>query len=666
MKTRQSRFFVCDFETTVYAGQVNTEVWAAACVEMYTDAVRIFHSIDEQFEYFKSLKENVVCYYHNLKFDGAFWLSYLMVDLEYKQAAVKKSTGKADFSDDDLADDFIFLKPWEMKAKTFEYSISDMGQWYKILIKYDRQHYIEIRDSLKLLPFSVAAIGKSFQTEHKKLDMEYTGFRYAGCEITEEEAKYIRNDVLVVKEALEIMFDEGHKKLTIGSCCMEEYRKTLSNTAYEDYFPNLYNYKISEVYGSPTIGDYIRQAYRGGWCYVVKEKKGKVFTNGVTADVNSLYPSMMHSESGNLYPVGVPTFWRGDGIPEEALAYNKYYFVRVRTRFNIKNGKLPFIQLKNTLMYAPNECLETSDLFEEREDEDGNKELIRCTRYEDFDGTIKPAAVEMTLTCTDLNLIREHYELSDFEILDGCYFDTAIGIFDEYIDKYRNMKMTSTGARRTLAKLLSNNLYGKMAASKDSSFKVAYLKEDKSIGFYRVKAMDKQPGYIPVGAAITSYARNFTICAAQANYHGPDKPGFIYADTDSIHCDLTPDEIKGIKVDPAKYCHWKLESSWDIGYFVRQKTYIEHVIAEDLELLPEDKQYYNIKCAGMPDRCKNLFLKSMGIDVDLGDMTDEEKEFVNKHRTLTDFKQDLMIPGKLLPKRIRGGVLLVDTYYRMR
>ena len=238
MKTRQSRFFVCDFETTVYAGQVNTEVWAAACVEMYTDAVRIFHSIDEQFEYFKSLKENVVCYYHNLKFDGAFWLSYLMVDLEYKQAAVKKSTGKSDFSDDDLADDFIFLKPWDMKAKTFEYSISDMGQWYKILIKYDRQHYIEIRDSLKLLPFSVAAIGKSFQTEHKKLDMEYTGFRYAGCEITEEEAQYIRNDVLVVKEALEIMFDEGHKKLTIGSCCMEEYRKTLSNTAYEDYFPN--------------------------------------------------------------------------------------------------------------------------------------------------------------------------------------------------------------------------------------------------------------------------------------------------------------------------------------------------------------------------------------------------------------------------------------------
>lgn len=666
MKVRKSRFFVCDFETTVYAGQVNTEVWAAASVEMYTEDVRIFHSIDEQFNYFKSLKDNVVCYYHNLKFDGAFWLSYLMVDLGYKQAAVKKSTGKDDFSDDDLADDFMFLKPWEMRSRTFTYSISDMGQWYKILIKYDREHFIEIRDSLKLLPFSVKEIGKSFETRHKKLDMEYTGFRYAGCEITADERKYIANDVLVVKEALEIMFDEGHNRLTIGSCCLEEYRKTLSATAYEDYFPDLYSYKIKECYGSPTIGDYIRQAYRGGWCYVVKEKRGKIFTNGTTADVNSLYPSMMHSESGNIYPVGVPVFWRGDGIPEEALAYDKYYFVRVRTRFNIKNGKLPFIQLKNTLMYMPNECLETSDLFEEREDEDGNKELIRCSRVEDFDGTIRPATVEMTLTMTDFKLIKDHYDLEDFEILDGCYFNTAIGIFDEYIDKYRKLKMTSTGARRSLAKLLSNNLYGKMGASKDSSFKVAYVKEDKSIGFYRVKAMDKQPGYIPVGAAITSYARNFTIRAAQANYHGPDKPGFIYADTDSIHCDLAPEDIKGIKVDSAKYCHWKLEATWDLGYFVRQKTYIEHVIAEDQKPLPEEKQFYNVKCAGMPERCKQLFLKSIGVDVDLGKLTEAEQEFINEKRTIGDFKRGLVIPGKLLPKRIRGGVLLVDTEYEMR
>ena len=57
----------------------------------------------------------------------------------------------------------------------------------------------------------------------------------------------------------------------------------------------------------------------------------------------------------------------------------------------------------------------------------------------------------------------------DFEILDGCYFNSAIGIFDRYIEKYKKIKLESKGAKRELAKLFLNNLYGKMASSTDSS-----------------------------------------------------------------------------------------------------------------------------------------------------------------------------------------------------
>ena len=32
MKVKKYRYFMCDFETTVYKGQVNTEVWASASV----------------------------------------------------------------------------------------------------------------------------------------------------------------------------------------------------------------------------------------------------------------------------------------------------------------------------------------------------------------------------------------------------------------------------------------------------------------------------------------------------------------------------------------------------------------------------------------------------------------------------------------------------------
>lgn len=658
MKTRKSRYFACDFETTVYKGQVNTEVWASASVELFSEDVHIFHSIDEQFQYFKSLNSNVIAYYHNLKFDGAFWLSYLMVDLGYKQAAIKKSTGESEFTMEDETDDFMWLEQWDMPAKTFQYSISDMGQWYKIVVKISQDHYLEIRDSLKLLPFSVKNIGASFKTKHKKLDMEYTGFRYAGCEITEEEQKYIANDVLVVKEALEIMFNEGHKRITIGACCLAEFKRTVSKTAYEEYFPNLYEYPIDkDVYGSDSIGAYVRKSYRGGWCYLVKGKEKKIYHNGTTADVNSLYPSMMHSESGNIFPVGLPKFWRGNAIPKEALEFNSYFFIRIITRFYIKPNKLPFIQVKSSLMYTGTESLETSDIYDKETNTWHDK-------YIDFDGTVKPATIEMTLTCTDFKLIREHYDLCDFEILDGCYFNTVIGIFDEYIDKYKKIKLESTGALRTLAKLFLNNLYGKMASSPDSSFKVAFVKEDKSIGFRTVTANDKIPGYIPIGSAITSYARNFTIRAAQKNYHGKNKRGFIYADTDSIHCDLLPEEITGIKVHDKDFCCWKLESCWDDGYFVRQKTYIEHIVKEDLKDI--ENPYYNVKCAGMPQKCKDLFLLSMGEDVELKEMGFEDIKFAVKDRTLDDFNIGLVVPGKLLPKRIRGGILLVDTNYEMR
>lgn len=647
MRTPKFKFFVGDFETTVYKGQTYTEVWASACVEMFTEDVKIFHSIKEQFDYFVSLDTNVCCYYHNLKFDGAFWLSFLMIDMEYRQACIKHPT---------IADEFSWIPVKDMANKTFSYSISNMGQWYRITVKIN-DRIIEFRDSLKLLPFSVRKIGKSFGTKHKKLDMEYTGFRYAGCEITPEEKEYISNDILVVKEALEIMFTEGHDKLTIGSCCLAEYKAIIGKYTYQKFFPDVYDIPIHKEHGYDNAGDWIRHSYRGGWCYLVKGKEHKVYTNGTTADVNSLYPSVMSSESGSRYPVGEPTFWYGDYIPDEALNPLNYYFIRIKTRFYIKDGMLPFIQIKNNLLYKGTECLTTSDIYDKNTG-------VYHKEYMSIEGEIKPARVELTLTMTDFNLIKEHYNLVDFEIIDGCWFKSVTGIFDDYINKYKKIKTESKGAKRELAKLFLNNLYGKMASSKNSSFKVAYVKEDKSIGFYTVIAHDKKAGYIPVGSAITSYARNFTIRAAQKNYHGVDKRGFIYADTDSIHCDLHPDEIVGIKVHPTDFCCWKLESCWDKAIFVRQKTYIEHNTHEDC--IKIETPYYNVKCAGMPERCKALVVESMEQTGTLEKLTEEEIEFVSTQRDLTDFDIGLLVPSKLLPRRIKGGVLLQETTYKMR
>ena len=93
-----------------------------------------------------------------------------------------------------------------------------------------------------------------------------------------------------------------------------------------------------DLYGSANAEEYVRHSYKGGWCYVVEGKEGVIKHNGLTADVNSLYPSMMSSESGNAYPIGTPHFWRGNYIPNEAQEGSRYFFVRIKTRFYLKKN----------------------------------------------------------------------------------------------------------------------------------------------------------------------------------------------------------------------------------------------------------------------------------------------------------------------------------------
>lgn len=647
---RKVRRYAADFETTVYKGQERTDVWSSAFSELFSESeeVTIHHTIKETYDYFSNMKEDVIAYYHNLKFDGAFWLDFLMNEMGYTTALSEVQCGEK------KAEKWIDNK--HMNPKTLKCSISSMGQWYTITIKTNK-NVIELRDSLKLLPFTLARIGKSFKLKHQKLEMEYDGFRFPGCDITDEEKAYIANDVLVLREALEFMFSEGHDKLTIGACCLSEFVNGFGKEDYDSIFPDIYKIPIDESYGSPNAGEYVRKSYRGGWCYVVKAKRNEIKTNGTTADVNSLYPSMMSSESGNRFPVGRPTFysmknssdstkkWWLDHIMWNANTMQQYYFVRFKTRFYLKHGKLPFIQIKNSFRFCGTDSLETSDYYDK-------KEGRYYTQWYKPDETGKPVltdtAVTLTMTMIDLKLMLEHYDVVNFELLDFCCFNTEIGLFDDYMEKYKNIKQNSTGAMRELAKLFLNNLYGKMAASTDSSFKVPFIKPDGVIGLRDVEANDKKPGYIPIGSAITSYARNFTIRAAQQNYYGIDEPGFIYADTDSIHCDLPPEALKGIRVHPTDFCAWKLESCWDTAIFTRQKTYIEHITKENLE--PIDSPYYNVKCAGMPESCKKLFIKGM-----------ENNEY-----QLTDFKIGLVLPGKLMPRRIKGGILLCETTFEMR
>lgn len=614
MRERKRKIYAADFETLAEdIGQ--TWVWGGTIVEVHPGTyheseVIYFHSIEEFFGVLEDLTVNqhAVVYFHNLKFDGAFILDFLLRS-EWFQA-VKDDT---------------FYPDEHMPIHSYRYLISHMGQWYNIVLITSHGYKVTIRDSLKLFPMKLDQIGKGFKTQHQKTAMEYKGYREPGYIPTPEELQYMKNDVLVLAEALAYMAEQGHNKSTIGSCCLSEYKTTFmieyGRKEWKRFFPDLTDFSIDpDLYGVETAEKYIRKAYRGGWCYLKKGCEDQIYHDGGTYDVNSLYPSMMHSDSGNVYPVGLPHFFRGsipEGIEENTL---KYYFVRIRCRFNIRPGFLPFIQMKHNSMYRVNEMLETSDI-----DYQGQK-----IRYYLKDGDLIEHKVELTLTKTDFDLFRKHYD-ADIEILDGCWFDATRGLFDFYIAKYRKIKQENTGALRQIAKLFLNNLYGQEAKSPNSSYKVARL-ADGVVKFHDVTEFNKKVVYIPIGAAITSYARAFTITAAQNNFDN-----FIYADTDSIHV-LDPENIKRIRIDDSAFQCWALENTWHTGFFHRQKTYIE--IGDNTVL----------KAAGMPEESKAEFLEGL-----------ESGRF-----TLQDFTAGLQLTGKLMPARVPGGVVLRETTYVMR
>lgn len=635
MAGRQRKFthYMADYETTVFEGQTFTEVWLAGLCELYTENAVITQSLDDWLESVYALRKNCVLYFHNIKFDGSFILDHLKRDKTYTEAL---------YLGDDKKLHFKLEK--ELNHKEYTYLISDKGVFYNIVINY-RGYIIRIIDSYKILPMSLAVLGKAFQTKHQKLDMEYEGYREANGIVKPEEIEYMKNDLFVGKECLEYMFDRGHKQTTIGSNCIKDYKSYFDKEEWNALFPNLYemippDYLMEEF---DSIGEYINKSYGGGWTYADPRFKDRVVKTGITADANSLYPSMMHSSSGNKYPIGLPTFWRGN-IPVEC-GDTKYYFVRFRCRFELKENHLPFISIKGNPLYKANEMLTTSQ---------PNRNGVVTG---DNDGYLT-----LTMTCTDYQLFLEHYNVYDFTMLDGCYFTSIIGIFDEYINRYYELKQNAkTKAERTIAKLFLNNLYGRFAMYIDSSFKVAQLDGD-ILTFETVKEKEKKPGYIPIGSAITSYSRNCTIRNAQLNY---DR--FCYADTDSLHC-IGREELKGITIHESALGCWKIEKEWDVAFFHRSKTYIEAEYDE------KGKLQYEITCAGMGNKCKRIVQRAlehhdrtMCIKTEeLREYTSNQLEFISTGMQLTDFVKGFKVEGNLKPVRIAGGIVLREKTFNMR
>lgn len=381
--------FTADFETSTWEKD-KTRVWAWATCEIGNEEnLQIGNDIESFIDFVKNEK-NCVCYFHNLKFDGEFIIYWLLTH-NFKHVKDTK----------------------EAEDNTFTTLISDMGQFYSIIIYFKKgnkkTHKVTIYDSLKILPFSVDQIAKSFKLEISKLSIDYNKPRKIGHILTDEERNYIKNDVLIVAKALKTLFDDNLTKMTQGSNALNDYKLLLGDNKFLHYFPEL-DYDLDKE---------LRKSYKGGFTYLSPEYKEKEVKNVISLDVNSLYPSVMYNEE---LPFGEPIFFEGEYKKDNI--YN-LYIQTITCSFEIKENKIPTIQIKNNKSYfRQNEYLRSS-----------NNEIV-C----------------LVLTSIDLKLFLEQYNVFDLEYVCGWKFKSIKGIFQKYIDKWIQVKNEGTLTRKFRSK----------------------------------------------------------------------------------------------------------------------------------------------------------------------------------------------------------------------
>lgn len=580
-----------DFETTT--DENDCRVWAWAVCEIGNPTNFTYGTnIDTFLDYLQQQKRSKV-FFHNLKFDGEF-----LVQALYKLGYT-------------YVDDLEHAKP-----KSFTTLISNMGAWYTIDIFFDAtpDHRIKTRctihDSLKIFNFSVDTIAKEFKLPINKLTLDYTTYRAPDHELTPHEIDYIRNDVEIMARALDLMFSQGHTKITIGSDALAYYKKITPN--FRKVFPQL----------DPTIDKDIRQSYKGGFTYLSDKYVGVIVNGGITIDINSAYPAVLHDK---LLPYDLPVRFEGKYEPDPDYPL---YVIKFLCKFELKKDKIPSIQLKRSPFFKNNEYIKSS----------GGR------------------TIELCLTSPDYELFLQQYNILEIDYLGGYKFKGAKGMFTDYVDywiaeKIKNKK-AGNKAQTLISKLFLNSLYGKFSLNVNSGTKVPVL-ADGRLRYRYVDPDDKRkPVYLPIGTFTTAYQRKYIIDTSQKIRDWSTKAkgydAYIYSDTDSCHLKLKPEDVKDLakflRIDDYALGAWALECEWRRGKFLRQKCYLEETMDG------------NIECtiAGLPKQYAPL----LNFDNFRIGFTTEE---LDKQKM-----QELGIKPKLAYKHVEGGVVLQPTEFTIK
>lgn len=350
------------------------------------------------------------------------------------------------------------------------------------------------------------------------------------------------------------------------------------------------------------VDDFIRDSYRGGVCQVRDKYREKVIKQKV--NVYDVNSMYPNQMCNALLPYSYPVYYKGKYKKDPSYPL---YIQRVRVNCKLKEGMQPPILLQDDFTFT-------------------GSNYLTDTSAEDC------GAIELTLTNIDLELLKTHYDIHDIDYLDGYMFMGSKNLFREFILPIYEQKTKTKGAERQLNKILLNSLYGKFGMNPRTRNKEPYI--DGVTGTVTYDTGEDtigDPIYTAIASFITAYARKqlFDVIDKNIDY-------FVYCDTDSVH--LLDHELSPKLVDDSELGKWKLEKQYSKAIYLRQKAYFGWIPQK----INNKRTHKNdIKLAGCPDNVKETI-------------------------TFNSFYIGATFKGKLLPMKVKGGIILMPTNFTIK
>lgn len=542
-------------------------------------------------------------YFHNLKYDMQFFREYLH-DLQ-ERYSIETEDGKPDCR--------LIIRDGK-----------------PIILQF---HNIEFRDSANKMPAGTTVRQMGDMIGIPKLESPRGNFDAGWSEtLTDDDFQYVIHDALIVATMMKKMhsLDRTHATSSGDAWASMKaiYNKHHNMNGYgqfKKHFPTLPH----------GVDAWLREGYSGG----INLSNHRGYNEGTITheDVNSMYPTVMMYD---LLPYGKPKKVQVDELEDYDL-----WVIKAPMRFKLKPGMLPFFRFKRKVDAMLEGLNKTSD------------PVVSMDSFH-----------ILTLTNVDLANYSRFYDITIGKEAEYVAFNSEIGANKEYIEHWYKVKSEApkNSVERLAAKLMLNSAYGRYGMSdreQESSFEF-----DEELGDYNLKqtetVSEEVPGYLPYAMFVTSQARRRLL----DNVYAIGCENVIHCDTDSVIHYGPPSSLGHTDA----LGDWGIESCPKAIYEGGVKRYIE--ILDEVETIKD----VSMACAGVPQRSKDGYPYGMWIELlddptriyadgtELGDPHYHVKtSWLRKQFINAGSNPDDVNTMRLIPKKVRGGVILTETTFKL-